>query len=50
MIIDTSGVGITEFRLGEDKRQKLLRQGRDAADAFLARWNARHPQVHAGRS
>ena len=50
MIIDTSGVGITDFRLREDQRQKLLRQGRDGADAFLTRWSAQHPRVRAGRS
>ena len=50
MIIDTSGVGITDFRLGDDQRRKLLRQGRDGADAFLRRWSAQHPRVPAGRS
>ena len=49
MIVDTSGVGITDFRVDEDARQRLLRQGRNAADAFLVRWTAQQPQVYAER-
>ena len=38
MTIDTSGVGITDFRVTEGQRQRLLRQGREGAEAFLTRW------------
>jgi NTE family protein len=38
--VDTSGVGITEFDLDEQKRATLMRKGQEAADTFLARWNA----------
>jgi NTE family protein len=34
--VDTSGVGITDFRLSPDERADLLEQGRAAAAAFLA--------------
>lgn len=33
--VDTSGVGITEFRLNDKARERLLANGWDAADAFL---------------
>ena len=38
--VDTSGVGITEFRLTSGKQQLLVDRGAEAADEFLARWGA----------
>lgn len=40
--VDTSGVGITEFHVGEAGQRLLIERGRDATDAFLRTWNARH--------
>lgn len=40
--VDTSGVGITEFQLGEAGQQGLFDRGRDAVEAFLATWEPRH--------
>ncbi|GAA0504530.1 esterase [Saccharopolyspora subtropica] len=40
IVVDTSGVGITEFDAPPDKLRRLLRRGRDAVDDFLARTHA----------
>ena len=41
--VNTSGVGITEFGIGEKKKQMLFDRGRDAAERFLREWVTAHP-------
>ena len=37
--VETLGVGTTEFDLSNERAEALYRSGRDAATAFLARWD-----------
>jgi NTE family protein len=37
--VDTSSIGIIEFHADRDKRERVAKQGRAAAERFLAEWN-----------
>jgi NTE family protein len=39
MFVDTSGVSATDFDLSPEQRERLYRNGRAAAERFLARWD-----------
>jgi NTE family protein len=39
MTVNTDSVGITEFSIGQEKREELFRNGGNAAQDFLDRWD-----------
>lgn len=43
MTVDTSGVAITDFGIGDDERRRLIEEGARTAREFLAAWTAAHP-------